>query len=105
MIYGLGLLDLRDQRRAASGFLNQTLRFDAIFRTANEREGDVIGFLLDSPLQIGPIFLGQRSDRQQDARQVDTLALAQNSTVDHAADQIGLRGRLDVKRDGTVIQK
>src|SRR5262249_49598289 len=92
MIDGFGLFDLGDERSTATGFADQLFRVFTITRASDERKRDVIGVLLDGPLEIDNVFLGEGVDRQSDARQVDAFSLSQQATVNHSANDVCIIG-------------
>ena len=76
-----------------------------IARASHERERDVIGVLLDGPLEIDDVFVRERRDRQSDAGQIDSFALAQQTAVDNSANHVGISCAFDDERERAIVEQ
>ncbi len=105
MVDRFGLLDLRDQRGAAAGFVNQLLRVLTIARASHEGECDVVGVLRDGPFEIDDVFVSQRCDRKGDARQIDSFALAQQTAIDDFGNHVRVGCTFNDERERAVVEQ
>src|SRR3546814_6666263 len=74
------LLDLGHDGGAVA---DQAARLGQVLRPLDEGEGDPVDTEVERELQVDAVLLGDRRDRQDDARQVDALVVAQGAAGDH----------------------
>src|ERR1700692_4734433 len=72
---------------------------------AYERNRDRIHTLLESELEILPVFLSHRRNRQGGAGQVDALVFAEHSTVENVANDISTAHAAHPQLNQAVTQK
>ena len=96
------LLDLGHQRRAPG---DQAPGLGQVLRALDEGQRDPVDPEVEAEAQVGAVLLGERRDRQHDARHVDALVVLQGPAGQHQGLGVVLAAGFDLQAQLAVVQQ